>query len=104
MGGHSLGLPAEPNPDNNRTIGTWLVDHNHQLLLNVTGVYPIPGCKLALKTKQLGNIYTAELTAKEMQNIIYGLPQKPAREVDLQLPSITCLPNELADQEGHSNG
>ncbi|MCP3668074.1 MAG: hypothetical protein GY696_37225 [Gammaproteobacteria bacterium] len=36
----------------NQTQGTWLVDHHHQLLLNVTGVYHIPGCKLFLKAKQ----------------------------------------------------
>ncbi len=45
----------------NRTKGTWLVDHRHRLLLNVTGVYPIPGSKLALKTTQLDNIYLCEI-------------------------------------------
>ena len=75
----------------NQTKGTWLVDHHHQLLLNVTRVYPIPGCKLALKTTQMDNIYLAELTASEMQNIIYGLPQMQAWEVDMQMNTAVAL-------------
>ena len=75
----------------NRTKGTWLVDQHHQLLLKVTGVYPITGCKLALKTSQVDYIYLAELTDKEMQNIIYGLPQMPARKVDLQINTALAI-------------
>ena len=78
-------------PGHNRTKGTWLVDHRHQLLLDVTGVYPIPGCKLALKTTQLDNIYLDRLTAKEMQNINYGLSQMLAREVDMQMNTALAI-------------
>ncbi|MCP3668571.1 MAG: hypothetical protein GY696_39835 [Gammaproteobacteria bacterium] len=81
----------------NQTQGTWLVDHHHQLLLNVTGVYPIPGCKLVLKTTQLDNVFLAELTAPEMQNIICGLPPMPPREVDRPLKRLCRQQHEALD-------
>ena len=75
----------------NQTQGTWLVDHYHQLLLNVAGVYPVSGCKLVLKATQLDNIYLADLTALEMRNIVYGLPQVSIREVDMQRNTTVAL-------------
>ncbi len=68
-----------------------MVDHRHQLLLNVTGVYPVPGCKLELKSTQLDNIYQANLTTSETRNIVYGLPKVSIREIDMQRNAAMAL-------------
>ena len=49
----------------NQTQDTWLVDHHHKLLLNLTGMYPVPGCRLVLAATQLRNLYLADLTLPE---------------------------------------
>ncbi|MCP3660929.1 MAG: hypothetical protein GY696_00295 [Gammaproteobacteria bacterium] len=40
-----------PNP----TRSTWLVDHQSQLLFNVTGAFPVLGCEMTLQTTQVEN-------------------------------------------------
>ncbi|MCP3664716.1 MAG: hypothetical protein GY696_19860 [Gammaproteobacteria bacterium] len=67
------------------------MDHRHQLLLDVTGVYPVPGCKLELKYTQLDNIYLANLTTTETRNIVYGLPQVYIREINMQRNTAMAL-------------
>ena len=49
----------------NRTQETWLVDHHHKLLLNQTGMYSMPGCRLALTATQLRNLYMVDLSLPE---------------------------------------
>ncbi|MCP3668243.1 MAG: hypothetical protein GY696_38105 [Gammaproteobacteria bacterium] len=68
----------------NQTQGTWLVDHRHQLLLNVTRTYPVPNCKIVLETTQLINLYLADLTIPEQRQVVKDLPKVSAREVNMQ--------------------
>ena len=68
----------------NRTKGTWLIDQCNQLRLNVTGVYPVPGWELVLKTRQLDNVFLAELAKAETRNKIYRMPQIAIRKIDMQ--------------------
>ena len=59
----------------NRTQETWLVDHHHKLLLNLTGMYSVPGCQLALAATQLRNLYLADLSLPERRQVVQSLPQ-----------------------------
>ncbi|MCP3661140.1 MAG: hypothetical protein GY696_01385 [Gammaproteobacteria bacterium] len=68
----------------NQTQGTWLVDHQHQLLLNVTGTYLLPDCRIVLETTQLIKLYLANLTIPERRQIVKELPQVFSREVNMQ--------------------
>ena len=61
-----------------------MVDHRHQLLLNVTGTYPVPDCRIVLETTQLRNLYLADLTIPERRQAVQGLPQVSTREVNIQ--------------------
>ena len=61
-----------------------MVDHRHQLLLNVTGTYPVPNCKIVLETTQLINLYLADLTIPEQRQVVKDLPKVSAREVNMQ--------------------
>ena len=56
-----------------------LVNHQHQLLLNVT--YPVPDCRLMLETTQLRNLYLANLTIPERRHIVNEVSP---REVNMQ--------------------
>ncbi|MCP3668712.1 MAG: hypothetical protein GY696_40560 [Gammaproteobacteria bacterium] len=68
----------------NRTQGSWLVDHRRQMLLNMTGTYPVPECRVVLETTQLRNLYLADLTIPERQQVVKGLPKVSTREVNIQ--------------------
>ncbi len=87
VGRHGWRLPATQDQDHNTQPNEGDMAGRPpppSVASNVTEVYPIPGCKLALKSTQLDNVYLAELTSPEMQNIMYGVPQMPTREVDMQ--------------------
>ncbi|MCP3663014.1 MAG: hypothetical protein GY696_11050 [Gammaproteobacteria bacterium] len=68
----------------NRTQDTWLVDHNHKLLLNLTGVYPVPDCRIVLESTQLRNLYLANLTIPELCQVVQDLPQVSSKEINVQ--------------------
>ena len=68
----------------NQTQGTWLVDHHHKLLLNLTGVYPVPGCRLVLAATQLRNLYLADLTIPERRQVVQNLPQVSSKKINVQ--------------------
>ena len=68
----------------NRTQDTWLVDHHHKLLLNLTGVFPVLGCRLVLAATQLRNLYLADLTIPERHQVVQSLPQVSSKEVNVQ--------------------
>ena len=68
-----------------------MVDHRHQLLLNVTGTYPVPDCRIVLETTQLRNLYLAHLTIPERCQAVQGLPQVSTREVNIQSETLRTL-------------
>ncbi|MCP3662470.1 MAG: hypothetical protein GY696_08255 [Gammaproteobacteria bacterium] len=68
----------------NRTQDTWLVDHNHQLLLNLAGVYPVPNCRIVLASTQVRNLYLADLTIPERRQVVQDLLQVSTREINVQ--------------------
>ena len=82
----------------NRTQETWLVDHHSQLLLNVNGVYPVPGCELVLQTTQLENIYLADLATSDTRNKVYKMPQIAIREIDMQRNTFVAIEIKAATQ------
>ncbi|MCP3665208.1 MAG: hypothetical protein GY696_22375 [Gammaproteobacteria bacterium] len=59
------------------------MDHLSQLLLNVIGVYPVPG-ELLLQTTQLENIYLADLATSDTRNKVYKMPYIAIRDIDMQ--------------------
>ena len=68
----------------NWTQDTWLVDHNHQSLLNLTRVYPVPDCRIVLESTQLRNLYLAKLTIPERRQVVQHLPQVSSKEINVQ--------------------
>ena len=70
----------------NRTQSTWLVDHQNQLLLNVTGTYSVPGCELVLQT-----IFLADLATSDTRARVYKMPQIAIREIDMQWNTAVAL-------------
>ncbi|MCP3667655.1 MAG: hypothetical protein GY696_35055 [Gammaproteobacteria bacterium] len=68
----------------NRTQETWLVDHHHKLLLNQTGMYSMPGCRLTLAATQLRNLYLVDLSLPEWRQAVQGLPQVSPSEKNEQ--------------------
>ena len=82
----------------NQTQETWLVDHHSQLLLNVNGVYPVPGCELVLQTTQLENIYLADLATSDTRNKVYKMPQIAIREIDMQRNTFVAIEIKAATQ------
>ena len=75
----------------NHTQSTWLVDHQNQLLLNVTGTYPVPGCELVLQTTQLETIFLADLATSDTRARVYKMPQIAIREIDMQWNTAVAL-------------
>ena len=52
-----------------------MIDHQHQMLLNESGMYNLAGCSLPLIKTQLDGIYLIELADTETQNKVMGLLQ-----------------------------
>ncbi len=64
----------------NLTQETWLVDHNHRLLLNQTGKYMVPGCNMLVELTQIPNLYMADLTIPERRRQANLLPHMSPEE------------------------
>ncbi|MCP3661160.1 MAG: hypothetical protein GY696_01485 [Gammaproteobacteria bacterium] len=68
----------------NRTQETWLVDHHNKLLLNLTRMYSVPGCRLTLAATQLRNLYLDNLALPERCQVVQSLPQVSPSEKNEQ--------------------